>query len=267
MLTFPNFDDHPDYLQAQSKPWCDQLAAQTGKYAFPWRTVPDGEQAEERLSRLLRERLHGHVLDVGCGHGEYTVQWADRCEELVGYDMTEGFVATARRDYCRPNMRYVVGNTHDQGGLPFPDGYFDVAYTKKGPSSWYAEGRRVVRPGGEIILLHPGDGDGEGGELGLAFPGLFGGPAPGTPILDRIRARLAASGLEVTAFERLCESGWLPSAEDVLAVRGFGQSEAFKRHVRGTCFAEIERRFEACREPEGLRTTGFYYLIMARVPE
>lgn len=267
MPQFPNVEHHPDYLQPQTFAWCKQLAARTGKYEFPWRTVPDGKQAEERLTRLLRERLRGRVLDVGCGHGEYTAKWADLCEELVGYDMTEEFIATARRDYCRPNMCYVVGNTHDPGGLPFPDGYFDAAYTKKGPTSWYAEGRRIVRPGGELILLHPGDGDGEGGELGLAFPGLFPGPGPGTPILDRIRERLAVSGLVRVEIERLRESGWLPSPEDVLALRCFGQSEAFERYVRESCFDEIARRFEASREPQGLRTTGFYYLITARVPE
>ena len=148
------------------------MAAKTGKYEYPWRSVPEGIKAEDIFTAKLEKAVRGRVLDVGCGHGEYTRRWAVWADEVVGYDMTEGFIATANRNRP-PNVRYVVGNTHD--GLPFPDDAFDVAYTKKGPTSWYAEGHRVVRPGGTLLMLHPGDGVGT--ELARCFPGLF--PQPG----------------------------------------------------------------------------------------
>ncbi|GIN72405.1 hypothetical protein J14TS2_28800 [Bacillus sp. J14TS2] len=72
---------------------------------------------------------------------------------MVGYDMTEGFIETANKNK-KPNVRYVVGNTKDGLGLPFPTDYFDVVYTKKGPTSWFPEGNRVVKPGGTILLLY-----------------------------------------------------------------------------------------------------------------
>lgn len=109
----------------------------------------------------------------------------------------------------QPNVRYVVGRTQD--GLPFPDDYFDIAYTKKGPTSWYREGNRIVRPGGDVLLFHPGDGDGEGGEMGLYFPGLFGPPTIGTPILDKIQERLETSGFTNIQLSILKETVWIPT--------------------------------------------------------
>jgi SAM-dependent methyltransferase len=213
---------------------------------------------------VLSQLVRGRTLDVGCGHGEYTYRWAEYADEVVGYDMTEGFLATANRSYRKPNVRYVLGRTHD--GLPFEDGYFDFAYTKKGPTSWYPEAARILRPGAELLALHPGDGNGEGGELGSIFPGLFGPAEPGTPILDRIRERMAAGSLHVLDMQVLRETTYIPTPEDILAMVCFGQSEPFARWVKAQCYDGIRRRFEHHRDELGIRCTGFYYLIHAKTP-
>ncbi|MCC3376294.1 class I SAM-dependent methyltransferase [Cohnella sp. REN36] len=258
---FPDLTRHPDYLKPQSLAWCNQLAARTGKYEFPWRSVYEGPTDEEVLTDKLISAARGRVLDVGCAHGGYTSRWASQAEEVVGYDMTEGFLATADRNRP-PNVRYVLGNTHD--GLPFPNDTFDMAYTKKGPTSWYKEGNRVVRPGGAIVLFHPGDGNGEGGELGIVFPGLFAPPAAGTPILDQIRERLADSGLTDIRLTTLRETAWLPSPEDVFEIACFGQSDEFRAYAREQCYGRIVKQFEKHAGDKGLRTTGFHYLIEAK---
>jgi 23S rRNA (guanine745-N1)-methyltransferase len=264
MPPFPSIDQIPGHIPMQSKPWCDQLAAMTGKYEFPWREIADGERIVEKFAARLRSRLRGRVLDVGCGHGEFTVQWAGQCEEVVGFDMTEGFIATARRDHSRDNVRYVVGRTHD--GMPFPDGYFDFAYTKKGPTSWYSEAARIVKPGGELFALHPGDGTGIDGELGLAFPGLFGPPGTGTPILDRLREQLENSGLTDISLTRHAETVWLPSPEDVFEMVCFGQNDTFRTYVRNNLYTRIAERFGVFREEKGLRASHVCYWVEAKVP-
>ncbi|MBB6732910.1 class I SAM-dependent methyltransferase [Cohnella zeiphila] len=257
---FPDLMLHPEYKRNQTKAWCDQLAAKTGKYEFPWRTVPDGRTAEDIFTDKLGKAIRGKVLDVGCGHGDFTSRWADLADELVGFDITAGFIATANRNRP-PNVRYVVGNTHD--GLPFSDDAFDVAYTKKGPTSWYAEGNRVVRPGGALLMLHPGDG--LGAELARCFPGLLPQPEPGTPIRDTALERLAASGLVDIEWSVLEEAGWLPTPEDVWELACFGQSEGFSRYVRETCFERIVDQFAShAVYGKGIRTTGSFYFVQAK---
>ncbi|WP_162848607.1 class I SAM-dependent methyltransferase [Paenibacillus nanensis] len=258
---FPDLTKHPEYLKNQSLEWCNQLAAKTGKYEYTWRNNYEGQAAEEILTEKLSSLLHGKVLDVGCGHGDYTVKWETHANEIVGYDMTQGFIATANRNR-KLNMRYVVGRTNE--GLPFPDDYFDIAYTKKGPTSWYNQGNRVVRPGGTILLFHPGDGNGEGAECGLYFPGLFAPPTAGTPILEKIQERLETSGLTDIDMSVLKETVWLPTAEDVFEMVCFGQSDGFRQFVREECYKQIVSQFEKYASAKGIKTTGFYYLIQAK---
>ena len=261
---FPNLNQHPEYLSGQSISWCKQLVANSGKYEYPWKSTHEGIAAEDILTEKLSAVMHGRVLDVGCGHGDYTNWWADCAEEVIGYDMTEGFIVTANANR-KPNVRYVVGRTHD--GLPFPDDYFDIAYTKKGPTSWYQEGNRIVRPGGTLLMLHPGDGNGEGGELGECFPGLFSPPALGTPILDKIHERLGKSGLADIQLSTLKEVVWIPTPEDVLALLCFGQSAGFSQYVKETCFAQIVTQFEKHASEKGIKTTGYYSFIQAKASE
>ncbi|MFD0673230.1 class I SAM-dependent methyltransferase [Cohnella sp. GCM10027633] len=258
---FPDVTKHPDHLSGQSRPWCDQLAAKTGRYEYPWRSIVDGISAESVLTAMLTAAIDGgRILDVGCGHGDYTKRWAEQADEVVGFDMTKGFIATANLE--RPsNVQFVVGDTHN--GLPFADDTFDLAYTKKGPGSWYAEGNRVVRPGGRLIMLHPGDGNGEAGELGEAFPGLFSPAAAGTPVLDRIEERLGTSGLSGVSITRLKEIVWIPTPEDIMALVTFGQSDAYASYVKETCYEGIVSQFEKHASGQGIRTTGFYYMVQA----
>ncbi|MHA7966330.1 class I SAM-dependent methyltransferase [Paenibacillus sp. CAU 1782] len=258
---FPDLTKHRYYLRGQTMDWCNQLAARTGKYEYTWNYVYDGPSAENRLTERLASLIHGKVLDMGCGHGEYAAQWASLAEEIIGYDMTEGFIATANQNRSS-NATFVVGYTHD--GLPFPDDCFDIAYTKKGPTSWYKEGNRVVKPDGTLILFHPGDQSEEDATLASCFPGLFSPPSVGTPILDRIQERLEDSGLVVIEQSVWRESGWIPTPEDVFELVCFGQSDGFRQYVREQCFDEIVSQFQKHGNDKGIKTTGSYYFIQAK---
>lgn len=100
---FPDLTQHPEYLRGQTLEWCEQLAKKAGKYEYPWRSIIDGQSAEAVLNQKLSSMVHGKVLDVGCGHGDYTLRWTDLAQEVVGYDMTKGFIETANQNR-KPNV-------------------------------------------------------------------------------------------------------------------------------------------------------------------
>ncbi|MCZ8515803.1 methyltransferase domain-containing protein [Paenibacillus filicis] len=261
-LIFPDIYQHPEYLKGQTRAWCNQLATQTGKYEYTWNYTCEGVAAEDVFTEELSKLIRGNVLDVGCGHGEYTNRWADQADEVIGYDMTEGFLATANRN-SKSNVRYVLGYTHNDG-LPFADRYFNVAYTKKGPGSWYPDVNRILKSEADVLSLHPADGNGEGCELGTYFPGLFFPPTKGTPILNKINAYLADSRLHVIENHILRETIYIPTPEDILTMVCFGQSERFAQFVKETCFDGIQMQFEHYASDKGVHTTNFYYLIRAK---
>ena len=96
------------------------------------------------------------VLDVGCGPG-LTAQAARRlvgpAGSVVGLDPSAGMLREARKGPCRA----VIQGVGEE--LPFPDGAFDflsMGYALRHVSDLrvaFGEYRRVLRPGGIVLLL------------------------------------------------------------------------------------------------------------------
>ncbi|MCJ7843609.1 class I SAM-dependent methyltransferase [Lederbergia sp. NSJ-179] len=244
----------------------DHIAAESGKYEYTCHFKYEGISAEDILTEELRNILRGgKVLDVGCGHGEYTNSWSDYSEEVVGYDidMTEGFIETANRKR-KPNVRYVIGNTKDGLGLPFPTDYFDVVYTKKGPTSWFPEGNRVVKPGGTILLLYLYNWI---SDIGDYYKGWIDPNSNGAETLNIINERLAKSGFEDIRTKTIEEIAYIPTPEDVINYIFFGQSKKFTDYVKEQYLEKVQRQFEKYTHDNGsdrgIKVTNYYCLIRA----
>lgn len=115
-----------------------------------WRTI---ENSAAYLSASLEPGLS--LLDLGCGPGTITVEFADRLVpgRVVGVDAASEIISRASGDFARPNLQFVVGNAYE---LPFDDGTFDIAHTHQtlhhlaDPVGALREMRRVTKPGGIV---------------------------------------------------------------------------------------------------------------------
>lgn len=101
-------------------------------------------------------RLGMRVLDVGCGPGLTTqaaLSLAGPTGYVIGLDPSAGMLREARKGPCG-NLIQGVGEE-----LPFPDGVFDfvsMGYALRHLSDLrvaFREYRRVLRPGGIVLLL------------------------------------------------------------------------------------------------------------------
>jgi SAM-dependent methyltransferase len=92
------------------------------------------------------------ALDAGCGRTTRLRDYRDRIERLVGVDVDE----TAGR--ANPYLDEFVPADLDQA-LPFAADSFDLVYANfvvehlADPAHAFAEWRRVLRPGGALVLL------------------------------------------------------------------------------------------------------------------
>ncbi|HEY6694684.1 MAG TPA: methyltransferase domain-containing protein [Solirubrobacteraceae bacterium] len=80
---------------------------------------------ERTLGELLEAAAPRSVLDVGCGEGVLTQQWAKRLEgRVVGIDLEDPAIQAEWEKRREPNLEYRVMKAEN---LPFVDGEFDVA--------------------------------------------------------------------------------------------------------------------------------------------
>ena len=110
------------------------------------------------------------VLDVGCGHGDLTLELAARCRSIVGVDRTAGYVELARELAAErgvANARFEVaelaGPEEDRAGGPLPvaDASIDLVIDRRGPAlARFLDDLlgRVARPGAVILGMHPAGG-------------------------------------------------------------------------------------------------------------
>ena len=61
---------------------------------------------------------HDVVADLGCGNGLVTERVAAKARRVVGIDVSEGMIDTARANHARPNCTYHVDDLAELG--PFP---------------------------------------------------------------------------------------------------------------------------------------------------
>jgi SAM-dependent methyltransferase len=125
------------------------------------RPIQDREEKAIELLRAHTSTARGRLLDVGCGYGLF-LRWIDdaldlsaRDWRLTGVDYSEFTVETASRfpyEFARCNL---------EEGIPFEDGAFDVVYAGEviehlyNPDHLLEECRRVLRPGGRLVLSTP----------------------------------------------------------------------------------------------------------------
>ena len=80
---------------------------------------------ERTLDELFVQAAPTSLLDVGCGEGVLTEQWAGRIEgRVVGIDLDDPQLHAEWEQRSAPNLEYMVMKAEN---LPFADGEFDVA--------------------------------------------------------------------------------------------------------------------------------------------
>jgi SAM-dependent methyltransferase len=140
------------------------IVAEPGSAAFfarfdALREAPDCEPWD------YSNRIHGYtesrgrrVLDIGCGNGYVLVQYARHGAEAHGIDLTETAVGLSRRRFELAGLSGTFQRT-DGDTIPYPDATFDIVCAMgvlhhiEDPRPMLREIRRVLRPGGDIILM------------------------------------------------------------------------------------------------------------------
>lgn len=143
------------------------VAAQFGATASAYLTSAvhaqgaDLQQLKDELAALIPEdkRPGGRVLDLGCGAGHASFAAAAIVGEVTAYDLSAEMLAVvdaAARERGLANVRTRQGAAEQ---LPFEDASFCAVVSRMSAHHWrdvpaaLAEMRRVLRPGGKVVLI------------------------------------------------------------------------------------------------------------------
>jgi len=112
-----------------------------------------------RAAIAAAERIGGRILEVGVGTGISLPDYDRKCR-LFGVDISEGMLRKAEERVSELGLTNVEGlAVMDAENLSFPDASFDVIVaqyvitTVPNPEAALNEFARVLKPGGEIILV------------------------------------------------------------------------------------------------------------------
>lgn len=98
------------------------------------------------------DQTNQSILDAGCGEGYYTSEIKERLKgsEVCGFDIAKpAILAASKRN---KTIEWLVASVSE---LPLMDEQFDVVISIFSRSDW-PEFSRVLKPGGHIVILTPG---------------------------------------------------------------------------------------------------------------
>jgi ubiquinone/menaquinone biosynthesis C-methylase UbiE len=116
--------------------------------------MPGASELRAHSYELLGIAPDAAVVDVGCGSGRAVAEMAETGARAVGVDPDERMITVARARW--PATEFRVASAYE---LPFPDralhGYRadKVYHVLDDPARAIGEARRVLAPGGRIVLI------------------------------------------------------------------------------------------------------------------
>lgn len=118
-------------------------------------------QLGPRTRAMVRERVAkegrlGKLAEFGCGTGFYTRVLAGKADSIVATDLSPVMLALAKDQIKAANVTFQV---EDCQKTSLPDAAFDTAFMSlvihfTAPEKTLAEMRRVLKPGGTLIIAN-----------------------------------------------------------------------------------------------------------------
>lgn len=137
----------PDYVESGERAW-----ASTDPYWGIW-GVPESEL------HLLPDDLAGKdAIELGCGTAYVSAWLARRGARVIGLDNSPRQLETAARLQREHGLEFPLLLGYAEH-VPLPDESFDLAISEYGaaiwadPYRWIPEAARLLRPGGDLVVL------------------------------------------------------------------------------------------------------------------
>lgn len=126
----------------------------------PWMTPFKFPWILDRIDREAALLSHRHLLEIGCGLGYDSLEFLKRGVKVTATDLTPAAVEMTRKHFDIEGVQAEDIRIANAMELDFEDDTFDavwsdgVLHTSGNTEKAVQEARRVVKPGGRIIISH-----------------------------------------------------------------------------------------------------------------
>ena len=139
----------------------DSVISQFTKQAIPFAQMSQhsNQYGLELMLKLCSPKQNDTVLDVACGSGIVSCEFAKTVSHVTGIDLTPAMIEQARllqKEKQIENIEWKIGDVSD---IPFGDSVFSIVATRYSfhhmidPKKVLEEMKRVCAPGGKIIVI------------------------------------------------------------------------------------------------------------------
>ncbi len=150
-------------LQTVQQARAQQAARYFADNAADWHRIRslhiDEAEVERALLARIGDRPVTDYLDIGTGTGRLLELIAPRADRAVGIDLSREMLAVARANLDRAGLRNCTVRQADLYQLPLPGDSVDlvtmhqVLHFLDQPAEAVAEAARVLRPGGQVLIV------------------------------------------------------------------------------------------------------------------
>lgn len=137
----------------------DNIIKQFSKQAIPFTKIKGHYDSVDTIISISEVSQNSTVLDIACGTGIVTCEFAKYAKNVIGLDITQDMLTQAikiQEEKKLTNIKFDLGNVES---LPYESNSFDIVFTRYSfhhfldTKKVFEEMIRVCKPNGKIIVV------------------------------------------------------------------------------------------------------------------
>ncbi|WP_417443931.1 class I SAM-dependent methyltransferase [Joostella sp.] len=137
----------------------ENIVEQFSKQASGYTSITSHSDSLEKLITITSASKKDNVLDIACGSGIVSCEFAKYTNHVTGIDMTQGMLDEAKKLQIKLNLKNVIWQIGNVESLPYESNSFSIVVSRFGfhhflnPLKVLSEMKRVCKPNGIVLIV------------------------------------------------------------------------------------------------------------------